>query len=28
MSETAPQEKYVRPLSAESTGQAPGRNRL
>lgn len=28
MSETAPKEKYVRPFSAESKGEAPGRNRL
>lgn len=28
MSETAPKEKYIRPLSAESKGDAPGRNRL
>ena len=28
MSETAPKEKYVRPLSAESKGEAQGRNRL
>jgi len=28
MSETAPKEKYIRPLSAESRGEAPGRSRL
>lgn len=28
MSETAPKEKYIRPLSPESKGEAPGRNRL
>lgn len=28
MSETAPKEKYVRPLSPESKGEATGRNRL
>ena len=28
MSETTPQEKYIRPPSAESKGEAPGRNRL
>ena len=28
MSDTAPKEKYIRPLSPESKGEAPGRNRL